>query len=122
MPNLRIFLVASTVGIYALTVIAITGHGWLWPVTAARDLAALNWRSQFNFDFVIYLVLSSSWIVWREGATGKAYMYVFLNIFLGGMFGFPYLLLLSYRAKGDIKKILLGVNALESSKQPGSLS
>ncbi|EEE47319.2 hypothetical protein [Roseibium alexandrii] len=122
MTKLRIFLVASTVGIYALTLIAIVGHGWLWPVTAIRDLVALNWRSQFNFDFVIYLVLSSCWIVWREGAGGKAYLYGFLNIFLGGMFGFPYLLLLSYRAKGDVKRILLGVNASKSGRQSDSLS
>jgi len=110
MPVFRLFLVASTLGIYALTVIAIIGHGLLWPVTAFGDLAALNWRSQFNFDFVIFLVLSSSWIVWREGAGAKAYSCGFLNIFLGGMFCFPYLLLASYRAQGDIRKLLLGAN------------
>lgn len=111
MPTLRTFLIASTVGIYVLTVVAITAQGWLWPVVAVQDLIALNWRSQFDFDFVIYLILSSSWIVWREGATSKAYLYGFLNIFLGGMFGFPYLLVECYRANGDVKKILLGVNA-----------
>ncbi|MEL6127433.1 MAG: hypothetical protein AAFR57_13730 [Pseudomonadota bacterium] len=60
---------------------------------------------------MIYLILTSTWIVWREGATAKAYVYGFLNIFLGGMFGFPYLLIASYRANGDVRKILLGVNA-----------
>lgn len=111
MTNLRIFLIASIVGIYALTVIAIVGHGWFWPIIALQDLIALNWRSQFDFDFVIYLLLSSIWIVWREGATPKAYSYGFLNVFLGGMFGFPYLLLQSYRASGDVRKILLGVHS-----------
>ncbi|MEO1540352.1 MAG: hypothetical protein AAFU59_08210 [Pseudomonadota bacterium] len=111
MRTLRIFLIAATVGIYAFTVIAIAGHGWLWLIVAFNDLIALNWRSRFDFDFVIYLILTSTWIVWREGATAKAYVYGFLNIFLGGMFGFPYLLIASYRANGDVRKILLGVNA-----------
>lgn len=111
MPTLRIFLIVSTAMIYVLTVAAIVNQGWLWPVVAFHDLIALNWRSQFDFDFVVYLVLSSSWVVWREGGTLKAYFYGFLNIFLGGMFGFPYLLLATYRTKGDVKRILLGVNA-----------
>ena len=72
---------------------------------------ALNWRSQFNFDFIIYLILSSGWVVWREGETAKAYLYGFLNIFLGGIFGFPFLLLISFQANGDLRKILLGVGA-----------
>lgn len=111
MPAMHILLIVSTAIIYILTVTAIVGHGWLWPVVAVQDLAALNWRSQFNFDFIIYLILFSVWITWREGATVKGYVFGFLNIFLGGMFGFPYLLLATYRAEGDVKDILLGVNA-----------
>lgn len=111
MSKLRVFLIAATVAIYAFTVAAIIGHGWLWPVVAFQDLIALNWRSQFDFDFLIYLILVSVWIVWREGATSKAYAFGFLNVFMGGMFGFPYLLIESYRAKGDPKAVLLGMRA-----------
>ncbi len=111
MSILRLYLTAATLGIYSLTVIAIMGHGWLWPVVAFHDLVALNWRTQFDFDFLMYLILSSVWISWREGATSKAYLFAFLNVFLGGMFAFPYLLVAIHRTQGDAKKILLGVNA-----------
>ena len=97
--------------IYVQTVVAIVGHGWLWPLVYFPDLTAKDWRAQFNSDFLVYLTLSSCWIVWREGSTIKSYFNGFLNIFLGGMFGFPYLLIATYSAKGDIKKVALGVHA-----------
>lgn len=105
---------ASTAMIYGVTAIAVVGHGWLWPIVYFGDLAAFDWRSQFNFDFLNYLMLTSCWIVWREGSTVKAFFNGFLNIFLGGMFGFPYLLIATYSAKGDVKQIALGVHALKS--------
>lgn len=111
MLSMRLFLIISTAMIYAVTVIATVGHGWFWPAVAFSDLVALNWRSQFNYDFLTYLFLSSGWIVWREGGTIRAYFHGFLNIFLGGMFGFPYLLAATYGAKGDAKKVVLGVHA-----------
>ncbi|CAM9312596.1 unnamed protein product [Ectocarpus sp. 4 AP-2014] len=108
---MRLFLIVSTVMIYVQTVVAIVGHGWLWPLVYFPDLATQDWRSQFNSDFLVYLTLSSCWIVWREGSKIKSYFNGFLNIFLGGMFGFPYLLIATYSAKGDIKKVVLGVHA-----------
>ena len=111
MRPLRILLVASTIVIYVLTVAAIFNQGWLWPVVAFHDLMALNWRSQFDFDFVVHLILFASWVSWREGLTLKGYLFGFLSVFLGGMFTFPYLLFATYRAEGDLKKILLGVHS-----------
>ncbi|CAM9312523.1 unnamed protein product [Ectocarpus sp. 4 AP-2014] len=108
---MRLFLISSTVMIYVQTVIAIVGHGWLWPIVCFQDLTAKNWRSQFDSDFVVYLILSSCWIVWREGSKIKSYFNGFLNMSLGGMFGFPYLLIATYSAKGDIKKVVLGIHA-----------
>ncbi|MEL7500590.1 MAG: hypothetical protein AAFN77_23560 [Planctomycetota bacterium] len=62
MTLLRIFLVVSTVLIYAITLIASAYHGINWPAVAIEDLMAMNWRSQFDIDFVIYLLLGATWI------------------------------------------------------------
>ncbi len=111
MSLLRVFLILSTVLIYALTILAIDQAGLNWPAVFFGDLFSLGWRSQFNADFLVHLFLLATWITWREGATARGYLFGFLSIFLGGMFGFVYILVVSYRAKGDPKQILLGAHA-----------
>lgn len=105
---LRILLVVSTIIIYAVTAAAIINQGWNWPAVAASDLLALGWRSQFDSDFLVHLIILASWITWREGADLKAYVFGFLSIVMGGMFSFPYLLLATYKARGNVKALLLG--------------
>jgi hypothetical protein len=87
-------------------------HGVNWPAVFFGDLLDLDWRSQFNIDFLIHLVLLATWISWREGFTVRGFVFGFLSIFLGGMFGFPYLLHAIYKASGDPGAILLGVHAV----------
>ena len=111
MALLRIFLVLSTILIFAVTIYAVVTKGINWPAVYFGDLLALDWRSQFNADFLIHLFLLATWISWREGFTMKGYIFGFLSIFLGGMFGFPYLLHATYKANGDAAAILLGVHA-----------
>lgn len=108
MTTLRYFLLVSTVVIYWITFIAVTTQGINWPAVALADIIALNWRSQFNIDFIIHLLLLASWVVWRERFTFKGYVFGFLSIFMGGMFSFPYILYATYVANGDVKQILLG--------------
>ena len=110
MNALKIMLAISTLGIYTLTVLAIVVHGWNWPAVAINDLLALNWRSQFDFDFIIHLLLLASWVVWREGARKRAYVFGFMSIIMGGMFSFPYIIYATYQAKGKPRALLLGVH------------
>jgi len=110
MTLLRTFLMFSTVLIFAITIYAVITMGVNWPAVFFGDLIQMDWRSQFNADFLIHLFLLATWICWREGLTLKAYFFGFLSIFMGGMFGFPYLLMATYKAKGDPKQILLGVH------------
>ena len=63
---------------------------------------------QFNVDFLIHLLLLATWIVWRENWTQRGYIFGFLSIIMGGMFGFLYILYAVNTAKGDPKRILLG--------------
>lgn len=111
MSLLRFFLLASTLAIYLLTYLAITSQGINWPLVAIEDIVALNWRSQFDVDFIIHLVLLASWISWREGFTTKGHVFGVLSIVMGGMFSFPYLIRATYLAKGDPVEILLGSRA-----------
>lgn len=108
MTILRAFLLASTVAIYLLTYFAIAAYGINWPAIAAGDILALNWRSQFDVDFAIHLLLLATWISWREGFTLRGHIFGFLSIVMGGMFSFPYLIHASYVSKGNPTKIVLG--------------
>lgn len=111
MKVLRFFLLAATVIIFVITYFALVAKGINWPAVFFGDLQELGWRSQFNVDFLIHLFLLATWIAWREGFTPKGFVFAFLSIFMGGMFGFPYLLFATYQAKGDPKLVLLGVHA-----------
>lgn len=110
MASLRIFLFLSTVVIFSVSINAAFTNGVNWPAVYFGDLLSLGWRSQFNTDFLIHLLLLGCWVSWREGFTLKGYIFGLLSIFLGGMFGFPYLLYATYKASGDPKAILLGVH------------
>ncbi|MCW8931668.1 MAG: hypothetical protein OQL19_15730 [Gammaproteobacteria bacterium] len=111
MTVLRIFLITSTVLIFTISIYTVITSGINWPAVYFGDLLSLDWRTQFNTDFLIHLFLLATWISWREGFNLKGYTFGFLSIFMGGMFGFPYILYASYQASGDPKKILLGVHA-----------
>ena len=110
MRNFKILLTLSTFGIYALTLIAISSQGWNWPAVAINDLLSLNWRTQFDFDFIIHLIILATWVVWREGGNSRAYIFGFLSIIMGGMFSFPYLVHTIYQVKGNPQALLLGVH------------
>ncbi|HEY6131235.1 MAG TPA: hypothetical protein VIV27_04415 [Halioglobus sp.] len=68
------------------------------------------WRAQFNTDFSIHLLLFAIWVFWREKSKVLGLVAALLCA-LGGMFTLPYLLLATYRAKGDTKEFLLGAHA-----------
>ena len=105
---LRLFLLVSTITIYLFTYFAIATQGINWPAVAFADILALNWRSQFDVDFVIHLLLLATWISWREGFTAKGHLFGSLSVVLGGMFSFPYLIYAICMAKGNPKGILMG--------------
>lgn len=108
---LRTLLLVSTIAIYLFTWTAVASSGLNWPAVAVNDLLALNWRSQFNFDFVVHLLLIATWIAWREGFTPKGNIFGILSIVMGGMFSFPYLFYASYVARGKPAQIVLGMRA-----------
>ena len=105
----RSFLLVSTLLIYLLTFTAVASYGFNWPAVAIEDLQAFNWRTQFDADFVIHLLLFALWIAWREGFNLRGYLFGVVSIVMGGMFSFPYLIHASLAAEGNPSRLLLGV-------------
>lgn len=104
----RGFLILFFAALLAYTVVVIANHGWgLLPVFFG-DMAAMSWSGQFNLDFMGFLALSAIWVAWRHkfSPVGLALAPV---AFFGGM-GFlaPYLLIESFRQRGDVEMLLLG--------------
>ncbi len=111
MTLLRAFLIIATLIIYAVSIYVIATMGLNYPAVFLSDMLKLDWRSQFNTDLLIALCLFFIWVAWREGFTIKGFLFSLLFMNLGFMFGCPYLLFATYKAKGNIKALLLGVHA-----------
>lgn len=110
MTLLRSFLSICTALIFTVSIYVIVTLGFNWVTIYFSDLLKLDWRSQFNTDLLIYISLMTIWVTWREGFTPKGFLFGFLNFFCGAMFACPYLLFSTYKANGDLKSVLLGVN------------
>lgn len=110
MPLLKTTLVVFTIIIFTLTIIATVDVGFIWPVVAVSDFVQLNWRSQFNGDLLMHLLLLAAWAYWREGGGMRGGIISFFCVIWGGMFSFPYFLYLIAKNQGDMRGVLLGVN------------
>jgi hypothetical protein len=83
-------------------------HGWgLFPVFFG-DILAVTWPGQFNVDFSCLLLFSGLWLAWRNHFTVGAVALGLLGVVGGTMLLAPYLLWISFQARGDMKVILLG--------------
>ena len=108
MTLFRILLIAimSVVGFYTAIVVANHGVG-LYPIFFG-DIADMTWRGQFNLDFLCFLILSGIYVAWRHefSAAGLALGFAAFN--LGAPFLAGYLLIETYRTKGNSAALLLG--------------
>ena len=108
MGAFRILLAVFIIGIISFTSVVIANHGWnLLPIFFG-DIAAMTWPGQFNFDFLCFLILSGLWLAWRHHFSAGGIVLGVLGLFGGIMFLAPYLLIASFKANGDIKKLLFG--------------
>lgn len=108
MKAFRFLLLIMITGIVCYTGIVGFNHGWdLFPIFFG-DIAAMTWPGQFNFDFTCFLVFSALWLAWRNNFTPGALVLGAIGLVGGTMLLAPYLLFVSFQAKGDMKEILLG--------------
>lgn len=69
---------------------------------------AQPWRAQFYTDFAIHVTLVAAWIIWREPSKIIGILCA-LGCFVGGaLVTLLYVLIATYRAGGDSRKLLLG--------------
>jgi hypothetical protein len=108
MTAFRTLLVVIFVTIAAYTAIVASNHGLgLLPVFFG-DMARMGWPGQFNLDFLCMLTLSGLWVAWRHHFTGAGIALGLLALFGGALFLSAYLLVVSLREQGDMRRILLG--------------
>lgn len=108
MTAFRFFLAAAFLSLLIYTSITISGHGLnLLPVFFG-DMKTMAWPGQFNFDFMWFLALSALWTAWREKFSGKGLALGVLAFFGGMLFLSAYLFVLTGKADGDMKRVILG--------------
>lgn len=69
------------------------------------------WRAQFNTDFSAHLLLMALWVIYREPKLWVGIPCAILSVMGGGAFSFAYILVATFRADGDVRKLLLGKHA-----------
>ncbi len=108
MTQFRILLGLMLISLLIYTVIVISNHGLnLFPIFFG-DIKAMTWPGQFNFDFLGFLVLSGLWVSWRHHFSAKGLVLGAIALTCGILFLSVYLLVISFKTEGDIKKIMLG--------------
>lgn len=104
----RSFLVAVFLIIAGYTLVVIANHGLnLLPVFFG-DMAKMQWPGQFNLDFMCMLLLAGLWVSWRHRFSVAGVVLGLVAVFGGALFLSAYLLIESFRTKGDIRRLLLG--------------
>ncbi|KZZ11089.1 hypothetical protein A3765_06220 [Oleiphilus sp. HI0130] len=108
MTAFRLLLATIFIVIAAYTAIVVSNHGLgLLPVFFG-DIAKVAWPGQFNLDFMCFLALSALWLAWRHHFKPVG-LILGLAGFLGGAFFLSaYLLIMSFKVKGDINLLLVG--------------
>lgn len=107
----RLTLVVGWCVVFALALIATVELGLAEAVSIFFSDLANPWRAQFNVDLGLHLLLVAAWIVYRSPSLMAGLLFGALAIMAGGIFTFAYLVAVSLKARGDMRKILLGVHA-----------
>ena len=108
MTAFRALLIVLWAIIVGYTAIVIANHGMGLLNIFFGDMAAMGWPGQFNLDFMFMLMLSAVWVAWRHQFSIAGLVLGCLAFFGGILFLTTYLLMVSWQAKGDMKKMLLG--------------
>lgn len=91
------------------TIFVVKNHGLgLLPIFFG-DIRAMTWPGQFNLDFLSFLILSATWMAWRNHFSPKGILLAILGFFGGMPILTIYLFILSF-STADMKEILLGKN------------
>jgi hypothetical protein len=104
----KTLLIVQTIGLLTYTYFAFQTEGADLFSVFINNVLSLNWSGQFNLDFLCYLTLSGFWIMWRNKFTNKSILLGLVAMVFGIVLFAPYLLWLTNKENGDIKRILIG--------------
>ena len=108
MNAFRAFLAAVFLVIAAYTLVVVANHGLnLLPVFFG-DMTKMQWPGQFNLDFMCMLLLAGLWVSWRHRFSVAGVVLGLVAVLGGALFLSAYLLVESFRTKGDMRRLLLG--------------
>ena len=68
----------------------------------------MGWPGQFNLDFMGFLVLSGTWVMWRHHFRPAGIALGIGAFFLGAPYLSAYMLFHSFQVDGDAAALLLG--------------
>jgi hypothetical protein len=104
----KTLLIVQTIGLLAYTFVAFQNEGADLISVFINNAKALTWSGQFNLDFLSYLTLSGLWIMWRNKFNFKSILLGTVAMVLGIIFFAQYLLWLTNKEKGDLKRVFIG--------------
>lgn len=108
MTLFRILLALMFLVISGYTAAVVAHHGVDLFSVFFGDMAKLMWPGQFNLDFMCMLMLSGLWVSYRHRFRPVGLL-LGLGALVGGVsFLSVYLLIESFRARGDLGTLLLG--------------
>ncbi len=107
----NIIVVLLWIGLTAYSGVVVYNHGVDFVSVAIQIIAATGWSGQFALDFVCYLLLSALWVAWRHRFTASAWLLALAALVGGYLYFGLYLAVIGYRARGDVRAILLGERA-----------
>jgi peptidoglycan biosynthesis protein MviN/MurJ (putative lipid II flippase) len=109
MGLLRGYLILAWLLLGGITAWAVTTLGFDAGKVFFSDFAHA-WRAQTNTDFLLHVVPIAAWVYWRERSKAVGLLCA-LGTSMGGVFTLLYLLVATYRAEGDVQRLLLGHHA-----------
>ena len=110
MRGFAILLGVMWLALAGYTAITISNHGLgLLPIFFG-DIATMAWPGQFNFDFLLFLVLSATWTAWRNRFRASGLVLAAIAFLGGAGFLLPYLIYLTWKHDGEIPAIMLGAD------------
>jgi hypothetical protein len=104
----KTLLIVQTIGLLIYTFFAFQTEGADLFSVFTNNVLSLNWSGQFNLDFLCYLTLSGFWIMWRNNFATKSIFLGLVAMVLGIVLFAPYLLWLTNKENGNIKRVLIG--------------
>ena len=111
MTAFRVILVLLFLWVVGYTIPVLAEYG-LMPLfpTFFGDMAALTWPGQFNADFFGFLILSATWVAWRNHFSPLGLGLAVVALVGGIPFLTAYLFIMSFKVNDDLRLLIMGPN------------